>query len=681
MYAPMGTDLAQPQALAPAPAAGVQAPQRASRAALARRWLAAGALLAVLVLCANLAAFQLRPRAFTLDLGTRTDRAAVAGFHGGEQDDAGRTYRWTNGDATLDLRGPAVRGPATLALRLGWLPPGAADPRAVELRLDGAPWAALAAPNQPRTYRLLLPPGALADGAAQLGVRSEAAVVPPDRRPVGVRVDAATLAWPAEALPLPPANVLAAQLGVGLIWLALAALLGVGALPAAAVAAALVLALAAQAALQPHLAAPWQLPLLGVAAASGLTIWGASRVLPRAEPGASRGFVNALLLITLAALAVRLAGVLFPLFFAHDLLVNGRRLNNVQIGDLTLFDRPSEFSRRVAVVSPTAFVLALPFSILGDRRFALQFSYALLDGLTPLLTGLLALRLGARERGALLAAALIALLPMQLTALYWGFVKQIYGQWLTLLLLVAVAGPAPRTRLGWAAATVLCAVNFLIHPGGLLLSGITLGVFLLIGLWPRLREVAAGRRPARKLLAGDEVALYRGWLLALLAASVIALAAQYLDAARLMVGGMLDGSTATGDSTNQQADTSARLLQIWVGLNASFAPVPLLLVAAALVALFVRVRGHGRALAAGWLTSAGLFLAVDIVTGQQVRYGYYSAPLVAAGLGMLVEPILPRRLGRVAAWGLAALVVLAGLALWSAAIFAGVKPSVNPLTH
>lgn len=675
----MGAKLTKSQALAPAPAAGALA---APGAAAGLRWAALSlALLAALVLAANLAAYQLRPRGFTLDVGTRPDRAAVAGFHGGEQDAAGATYRWTDGDAVLSLYGPAVRGPALLALELGWLPPGAAAPRALDLRLDGAAWASLAAPDQPRRYTLLLPPGALADGVAHLGLRSEAAATPPDRREVGVRVDAAAIRWPAEALPLPVPAVLAAQVGLGLIWLALARLLGVGALPAAAVAAAVVGGLAAQAALQPHLAALWQPRALGAGLAAGAVIWGAALVLPRAEPGASRAFVNGLLLITLAALIIRLIGVLYPLFFAHDLLVNSGRLRKVQLGDLTLFDRPSEFSRRVAVVSPTAFILAAPFSLLGDRRFALQFSYALLDGLTPLLVGLLALRLGLRERGALLAAALVALLPMQLTALYWGFVKQIVGQWLTLLFFVVVAGPAPRGRAGWAAATVLCAVNFLIHPGGLLLAGITMGVFLLIGLWPRMRDLAAGRVAPRALLAGDEVALYRGWLLALLGASALALAVQYLDAARLMVGGLLDGSTATGDSTNQQSDTAARLWQIWVGLNASFEPLPLLLVAAGLAALLWRARGHGRALVVGWLVSAALFLMVDIATGQQVRYGYYSAPIVCAGVAALLEPILPRRLGRVAAWGLAALVVVAGLALWGAAIGYGVKPTVNPLTH
>jgi hypothetical protein len=642
--------------------------------------LAAVVVLAV-VLAANLAAYQLRPRAQLLDLGTRPDRAAVAGFHGNERDAAGTTYRWTNGDAVLSLYGPALDGPATLELELGWLPPGAERPRALALSLDGAPWGRIDAPDQPRSYRLLLPSGALADGVARVGLRSATTVVAPDDRPLGVRVDAATLGWPLEARPLPPAGVLLSQAAIALIWLALAGLLGVGLLPAVAVAVAIVAGLAAHAAVEPHLAALWQTRLFGAAAASGGVIWGASLVLPRAEPGATRGFLNALLLITLAALAVRLMGVLYPLFFAHDLLVNSGRLRNVQLGDLTLFDRPSEFSRRVAVVSPTAFVLAVPYSLLGDRRFALQFSYALLDALTPLLVGLLALRLGVKERGALLAAALIALLPMQLTALYWGFVKQIVGQWLTLLFLVVVAGRVPLTRLGWAAATVLCAVNFLIHPGGLLLSGIAMGLFLLIGLWPRLRAVAAGRLPARELLAGEGASLWRGWLIALVAASLIALAVQYVDAARLMIGGMLDGSTATPDSTNQQTDTAARLWQIWVGLNASFAPLPLALTALAIGALIVRAQGHGRALVLGWLGSALLFLGVDIALGQQVRYGYFSAPLVCAGVAALLEPLLPRHIGRAVAWGVVALVAAAGLVLWAGAIFAGVKPSVNPLTH
>ncbi len=639
------------------------------------------ALLVVAVLAANLVALRLSPAGYTLDVGERADRAAVPGFHGPQQDEAGTTYRWSSADAALILRGPATGGPAFAALTLGWLPPGAERPRMLALSADEAAWLTLAAPDQPRTYRLLLPPGAMADGELRLGLRSEVTVIPPDERPLGVRVDAAAISWPQDAWKLPPPLILIAQLGLALLWVALARQLGLGAIATAGVAAAMVAGLVAHAALAPGLAAPWHGRLLGAGLITAATIWGAGQVLPRVEPRSSDAFIRALLLITLAAVAIRLLGVLYPLFFAHDLLVNSGRLRNVQLGDLTLFDRPSEFSRRVAVVSPTVFVLALPGSLLGDRGLALQGLYALLDGTTPLLVGLLARRLGLGERAALVAAGLIAFLPMQLTALYWGFVKQIVGQWLTLLFLVVVAGPAPRRGLGWAAATILCAVNFLIHPGGLLLCGIALGVYLLAGLWPRLRDVAAGRVALRQALAGQELAYWRGWTLALLAASALALAVQYAEAATLMIGGLLDGSTATGDSTNQLSDRGALLSQIWVGINASFAPIPLALAVAGLIALLWRSAGRARLLAGAWLASALLFLLVDIVTNQQVRYGYFSAPLVCAGVAALLEPWLPRPLGRIVAWGLVALVTAAGLALWASAIVYGVKPSVNPLTH
>jgi hypothetical protein len=55
------------------------------------------------------------------------------------------------------------------------------------------------------------------------------------------------------------------------------------------------------------------------------------------------------------------------------MLVNSGRLRNVQFGILTLFDRPSEFSRYVVPVSPTAFVLTLPFTLIADRPLAMYY--------------------------------------------------------------------------------------------------------------------------------------------------------------------------------------------------------------------------------------------------------------------------------------------------------------------
>ena len=645
------------------------------------RPLALTVLLVVGIVAANLLALHLSPAVATLDVGARADRAAVPGFHGPERDQIGTSYRWSSADATLLLRGPATNGPALAAFTLGWLPPGASVPRILALSSNGQPWLSLAIPDQPRRYSFLLPPTALSDGEVQLGFHSATTISATDERALGVRVDAASLRWPADGWALPPLGVLTAQVGLALLWLALAHWLGLGTLVNASVTLSMLVALVVYMLVEPGLAAPWFGRLLGAGMASAVVLWGAGRVVPLAEPTASLRFHQALLLLTLAALTFRLMGVLYPLFFSHDLLVNSGRLRNVQLGVLALFDRPSEFSRRVIVVSPTVFILALPGSLVGDRGLALQGLYALLDGTTPLLVALLARRLGLSERAALVAAALIAFLPMHLTALYWGFVKQIVGQWLTLLFLVILAGPMPRRNLGWIAAGTLCVVNFLIHPGGLLLAGMAVGLYLLAGLWPRIREVATGRVPLRAALAGPAVAYWRAWSVTLLGASAVALALQYAEAARLMFSGLLDSSTTTPDSTNQLTDQGARLSQIWVGLNTSFAPLPLVLVGVGLGALLWRTQGRARLLVGASLSSASLFLLADLVTGQQVRYGYFSAPLVCAGVAALLEPVLPRRLGLGVAWALVALVVVAGFTLWTGAIFAGVKPSVNPLTH
>jgi hypothetical protein len=272
---------------------------------------------------------------------------------------------------------------------------------------------------------------------------------------------------------------------------------------------------------------------------------------------------------------------------------------------------------------------------------------------------------------------------MQFVALYWGFVKQIVGNALSLLLLAIAAGPPPRRRAGWLATGLLALITFLTHNGVLLLIGICLGLFVALGWAARLLAPAPGSwgRRLRQAWAGPDAAGWRGWLAVLVGAALAALAIQYADALRLMVGGMLDGSTATTDGTSQLTDRAALLNQIWVGLDASFAPLPLALVAAGLGALLWRTSGQRRLLAVAWAATALLFLAVDVASGLQVRYGYFVAPLACAGVAALAEPILRHPAGRAAAWALAALVLAAGLSAWLGGALAGVKISVNAMTH
>jgi len=630
------------------------------------------------VVILNIAALHLGPSGYTIDVGSYQDQAALLQFHSPERNTAGTSYRWSNTTSALVMRGPQLSRSAVIELGLGSLPPGALAPRELTLTLDGSTWTMLALPNQPRHLRLLLPPGVLADAEVQVGLKSATTIAPGDGRPVGVFVDQVGLRWFDRSLMFPSPSILVAQIGLLLIWLALAHHLALRPLWSITIAALLLTALILNALYRPDLAPIYQIRLLGGGIVGALLIWGLSRGLPYAIPEASARVMRILLLITLAALAVRLVGILYPLFFSHDLAIHLRRFREVQLGRLLLVERPYEFSQRVILLVPSLYILLLPATLLVDRITAIQLIYTLVEATTPLLVGVLALRLGLRRRVALLAAILIALLPMNLTALHWGFAQQIIAQWLALLLLVVMAGPAPRHMLGWAGVVLLMAVTLLFHVGTFLMIGVCTSLFLVLNLWPRLRAVATGHLPVLQLFSAAEG---RGWATSSVVAAGIAFLMHYVDQLRTITNSLLNPSTLTLARSVAQADQLARLQQIWVGLNASFAPLPLGMILAGAFTLLWRVRGQQLFLVVAWLTTTLIFLALDIVTGQQVRYGYFSAPIVSTGVALLLGNWLHRPVGRIIVWVIIALVLIAGLQLWYASIALGVKPSINPLTH
>lgn len=635
----------------------------------------------VAVVVANTLAVLLNP-GYSLIIGTRPDNGLITGFHGAEQDSAGTSYRWTSGTAEVVLSGPVPRGPTLLTLSLSWLPPGTASPRMLSVFLDDAYAISLAHADQPRSYTILLPTDTLNDGELRVGLHSETTVIPPDERELGIRLDKIGLSWSNATFPLPAPAPLLAQIGITLVWLVSARRMGLSTIITVLVVALIVAGLALMVALTPALAAIWQTRLFVASLICAGIVFAASALLPRIDPEASAWFVRGVLLITLVSLAIRLLGILHPSFFSHDLYIHSRRLADVARGNLTLIDTPWEFNRRITVVPPTIYMLMAPFTLIADRDNALQVFYSVVDGLTPLLVALLARRFSLSERASLAAAAMMAWLPMQFTALYWGFANQVVGQVLTLLALIIVLGPAPKAKRSWLAIVMLLAVIFLTHSGVLLLIGVALGLFIVFGFARALYT-----RPARSgpmltwALHSNQMVYWRGWFGALLGAALIALTLQYVESLRLMAHGLVAGVGAGSDSAAQATDEGALLAQIWVGLKASFAPLPLLLVAAGLIALIWRSHGRERMLALTTTFSAIAFLAVDIITNIQIRYGYFIAPVACIGVAALIEPILRSRLGRTTAWALVGLVMVAGLGLWVTAALYGVKPSVNPLTH
>ncbi len=107
-----------------------------------------------------------------VDMGAGDYPYLVSGFWGPEQMPDGTTFRWTNGDATIELPGSwfASSAPLTLTLELLQAQDPAQGPFPLEVRLDGELLARLNPDQQMREYALPIP----SDLRARLAVRDSA---------------------------------------------------------------------------------------------------------------------------------------------------------------------------------------------------------------------------------------------------------------------------------------------------------------------------------------------------------------------------------------------------------------------------------------------------------------------------------------------------------------------------
>ena len=121
------------------------------------------------------------------------DRAAalfLTGVHDLEADTRS-SFRWASGDNQLLLRQLPWGGATALSLALGPPPPGLAGTTA-RISIGGQPILSWPVSSGPRTYRLLVPPARIGDGA-QLRLQTASATVPPDTRLVGLRLERITV--------------------------------------------------------------------------------------------------------------------------------------------------------------------------------------------------------------------------------------------------------------------------------------------------------------------------------------------------------------------------------------------------------------------------------------------------------------------------------------------------------
>ncbi|NJP06870.1 MAG: hypothetical protein HC837_15260 [Chloroflexaceae bacterium] len=635
---------------------------------IAVRWYALllWLLLSVLaVVGANMLSLSLQGHSQTFSIGVRADRHLLHGFFSQEEDASGTRYRWTKGESTISINGFATLSHPLLILNIGGIPPDVTPPRPVDMRTDEHAWMTLPVKAEPRRYYMLMPPDVLADGQLELGLRSDTAPTASDRRSIGIRLDSVAITWPMNELVLPTWPVLLVQ------WLIVLTVLGMawrleyhwtGWLIAGI---ATVVLLAVLTAANLFIASAWHSSLLVASSALLLLIWAVyprlSHLLPGQPAQALRQW-RWLLLLTIAVLGIRLLGSLYPVFDSHDWYIHEERLMKLQWGSLLLYDKPAEFSKRLAIVPPAFYLLVSPLSLLtANTVVVMQGFYAFLDGCSVLFLALLVRYLGGSQRAAVLAALILAFLPIQYTALWWGFGPQVVGQALTLLLALFVIQPRLRPLLLWAAATVLFTLIMLIHVGTALLAGFWLSGTLALSWFFHRRTHQH----------------WHGWFIVIVVTALITIVLLYSEVITMHVRGL-----AGNERLAWTAEDYGRIWWTLGSLNVSFAPIGTLLAVVSLIALTLFTPLPQRWLLIAWVGTALLFFAVDLALGLQIRYAYFVVPLVCAGLGWLLDRMISRHwTGWLLCIGIIGLIAFAGLSLWFYGVVPGDKPSLRPLTH
>lgn len=640
-----------------------RSPALAARRRAQSVWLAAAVALAALILLGSGAAGASAQRELRLPLDDRqVSGALVAGLHDVERDARG-LYRWTDGAATALLAVPGAGRATVVTLWLGPAVPGHPPP-ALLVDMGGPAPAALAPAEEPRRYMLLAPPAAARAGRVALGLASDTFSVPPDPRPLAVRVEGlgarslgGPLIWPAP---------LAALAQVAAVALALAAAARAGArgpwLAALGAGLAALLALALR--LEPAVAPVYGMRL-AVAAALLLALTAGALPLLERNPAwlGPPAEARALWGVALLACWLRLAGALFPPFSAYDLGLNLGRLFATMGGDLVATNESFEFGGGVTVYPSGPYLALMPGVLSGlTPKLAVQGGIALVDGLAALAVAALGRALGLGPRAALFGAVAYAAAPIALTTLWYGHTAQAFGQALMAPLAVALLaglrgapGPWP-----WLWAGALMAAALLSHVGVTILALAWLGL-----LWLALtaRRTLDGRT-WRRLTA----TLFLGGLAGLVFVYGPAVVAHLDTLASLDFGG--DG-VAPKPSYNLIARA------FWI----SYTPLGLALTAAGLALARPRElpRGAG-ALVGAWLGAVALFWAVEMLSGLQVRYLVFLTPLACLAAGLALAWVERRgRWGPWLAWALAAALVAQGAAVWLGGVFGPEAPSMVPL--
>jgi len=626
---------------------------------------------ATLLLTAQLYLLTKHQIALDLAAGDRETDHLTSGLYDRETD-ARSDYRWSNGQSQLRFDQVAQAAAHVLELNLG-PPPPALISMPIQIKLSGHPLGTIAADTSARRYRILVPSTALRTGDLTVNLTSATVIIPPDTRPVSVRLERASVRAIGQPLIWPAAGRVILQTLLLILAALLLAELHLPPRSATLVIILITLGLLAVFRNQ-YLLYPIYIARLAIALTLLLllTHW----ILPHLArapswAGPPRG-LRALWCATLLACSVRLIGALYPLFNAYDLKLNVDRLISTLTGTQLIIHRSFEFRGGMAVYPPAAYLILLPGLLVGlAPGLLVQGGIALLDGASVLATGLLARRLGAPPRAALMATFLAASMPIALTSLYYGHVAQIFGQALMAPLALAIllafeqsrpptggySGSSPRWA-GWLAVGLIVTIALLTHIGVAILAVAWLSLlWIIVGLRRTLAPTSWQRLTLTLVLSGLIAALF----------VYLPVAAIGIAALRTVGGQMLQDSTLPAYNLIARA--------FWIAYH----PLGIMLALPGLL-LMRQLPPASRILISCWIAVVALFWSIEMITSLQVRYLVFLTPLVAIAVGRLLDRLAQHSpAGRAAAWSMIGLVFVQSCLVWYAGAFTNIAPSMVPL--
>lgn len=616
-------------------------------------------MLALVALLAVTLVYQSNRR-LEVRVGGGYDAPYVRGFY--DREGSGATaFRWASSRARVLLPGAGARD-AALVVRAGARPDGISEP--VTVVVNGITLGQFAPTIAPSDFTFSLPARDYSYGNLTIDLLSSGHQIRTrgtQALTYGPRVVAVAVEpEPGMGVFKPPLAVLVAWVtAIPLLYLLLYRI-GTRARYAAAVSAAFVVGLAAAADARRLDLAIFAPRLTFLVAVAYLLVLCTGYLVPKVFASAgvtvSRAAWRLLLLVFLFVYVLKLGGIAYPQLVVIDQPWHDQQFQKVLLGRFWELYRPSDTGisgipgqwgiNAQIPYSPFLYLLGLPLYLAPvGRELSINFWSGLFDVSRIFAVFLLARLLGAKERGALVAAFIIGVTPATFLLHSWGnypTTLSLYVALLFITLFVAAWDRLQEPRV-FAGLTCLLTLSMLLYT----VTAVFIGLFLLLLVaalaWPRPTHARSIVRPAAALLVVSSTLafflFYVQYVGPLLTATLPAFGAE------LAAGRALGGSTPP-----LQSYVTHYLANLW-----NYGVLLLLLVAPFGWAALARRPRHPLALPllGAWF---GVFL-IFAVAGSKIdmvsKEVWFVLPAVAMSAGLALDDLLDRWSGRVAKLGVA----------------------------